>query len=67
MLSGIATIKQNGKIYKIKKDESTYIKKGDKHKLMNKENIDLEIIEVQTGEKVSEEDIVRYDDMYGRS
>lgn len=67
VLSGIATIKQNGKIYKIKKDESTYIKKGDKHKLMNKENIDLEIIEVQTGEKVSEEDIVRYDDMYGRS
>ena len=52
---------------KIKKDESTYIAKGDKHRLINNENIDLEIIEVQTGVKVSEKDIIRYDDIYGRN
>ena len=67
MLKGIATIKKNGKIFKIKKDESTYIAKGDKHRLINNENIDLEIIEVQTGVKVSEKDIIRYDDIYGRN
>ncbi|MDC0415220.1 mannose-1-phosphate guanylyltransferase/mannose-6-phosphate isomerase [Gammaproteobacteria bacterium] len=67
ILKGIATIKKNGKIFKIKKDESTYIAKGDKHRLINNENIDLEIIEVQTGVKVSEQDIIRYDDIYGRN
>ena len=67
VLKGIATIKKNGKIFKIKKDESTYIAKGDKHRLINNENIDLEIIEVQTGVKVSEKDIIRYDDIYGRN
>ena len=66
VLKGIATIKKNGKTFKIKKDESTYIAKGDKHRLINNENIDLEIIEVQTGVKVSEKDIIRYDDIYGR-
>jgi mannose-6-phosphate isomerase-like protein (cupin superfamily) len=35
--------------------------------LINNENIDLEIIEVQTGVKVSEKDIIRYDDIYGRN
>jgi mannose-6-phosphate isomerase-like protein (cupin superfamily) len=67
VLTGVATIKKNGKTFKIKKDESTYIAKGDKHRLINNENIDLEIIEVQTGVKVSEKDIIRYDDIYGRN
>jgi mannose-1-phosphate guanylyltransferase/mannose-6-phosphate isomerase len=67
VLKGVATIKKNGKTFKIKKDESTYIAKGDKHRLINNENIDLEIIEVQTGVKVSEKDIIRYDDIYGRN
>jgi len=66
VLKGIATIKKNEKIFKIKKNESTYIAKGDKHRLINNENIDLEIIEVQTGVKVSEKDIIRYNDIYGR-
>jgi mannose-1-phosphate guanylyltransferase/mannose-6-phosphate isomerase len=65
-LKGVATIKKNNSSFKIKKNESTYIAKGDKHKLINNENIKLEIIEVQTGTKVSEEDIIRYEDIYGR-
>ena len=66
VLKGIATIKKNDSSFKIKKNESTYIAKGDKHKLINNESSNLEIIEVQTGIKVSEEDIIRYEDIYGR-
>jgi mannose-1-phosphate guanylyltransferase/mannose-6-phosphate isomerase len=66
VLEGIATIIKNGKTFKLSKDESTYISCGDKHKLINNEKKLLEIIEVQTGKKLSEEDIVRYNDSYGR-
>ena len=38
----------------------------DKHKIINKGKTDLEILEVQTGLKISENDIIRYDDIYGR-
>ncbi len=63
---GVATIKKNNKTYVLKKDESTYIAAGDKHKIINKGKTDLEILEVQTGSKISENDIIRYDDIYGR-
>lgn len=66
VLEGTASIKKNGKEFTISKNESTYIKSGDKHKLMNKGKTDLVIIEVQTGKKLSEDDIIRYDDIYGR-
>lgn len=66
VLKGIATIKKNGGVTKLFPDESMYISSGDKHKLMNNENTPLEIIEVQTGKKLSENDIIRYDDIYGR-
>ena len=67
VLKGIATIKKNGRLFKLSKNESTYISSGDKHKLMNNEKDVLEIIEVQTGKRLSEDDIIRYDDMYGRT
>ncbi len=66
VLKGIATIKKNGVITRLSPDESMYISSGDKHKLMNNQNTALEIIEVQTGKKLSENDIIRYDDIYGR-
>ena len=66
IIKGIATIKKNGKIFTLTKDESTYISSGEKHQLINNEKKSLEIIEVQTGKKLSEDDIIRYDDMYGR-
>ena len=66
VLEGPASIKKNGKEFTLSKNESTYIKSGDKHKLMNKGKTDLVIIEVQTGKKLSEDDIIRYDDIYGR-
>ena len=63
---GVATIVKNNKSLVLKKDESTYIEAGDKHKIINKGARDLEILEVQTGSKISEDDIIRYDDIYGR-
>jgi mannose-1-phosphate guanylyltransferase/mannose-6-phosphate isomerase len=48
-------------------NESTYIKKGKKHQLINDTNKPLEIIEIQTGIKLDEEDIVRYQDIYKRN
>lgn len=47
-------------------DKSTYIPIGAKHRLENKGIIPLELIEVQTGEYLGEDDIVRFSDIYGR-
>ena len=55
------------KTFKLKKDESTYIPQGTLHRLSNETNQTLEIIEVQSGNYVGEDDIVRIDDVYGRS
>ncbi|MDP4181558.1 MAG: mannose-1-phosphate guanylyltransferase/mannose-6-phosphate isomerase [Bacillota bacterium] len=51
----------------IHKNESIYVPKGTRHRLMNKSVEVLEIIEVQNGDYVGEDDIVRFDDVYGRS
>lgn len=48
-------------------DQSTYIPLGTKHRLANPGVIPLEIIEVQTGSYLGEDDIVRFEDVYGRS
>lgn len=47
-------------------DESTYIPRGAKHRLANPGTEPLEIIEVQTGSYLGEDDIFRYDDKYDR-
>jgi len=66
VVKGIATIIKNGKKIVLKSNESTYIEKGVKHQLMNESSKDLEIIEVQTGKILKEEDIKRFKDSYGR-
>ena len=66
VVKGKAKIIQDGKEMTLEHDQSTYIKKGVKHQLANNEKIRLEIIEVQTGTKVIEEDIQRFLDLYGR-
>lgn len=50
----------------LKEDESTYIPLGHVHRLENPGRIELELIEVQTGSYLGEDDIVRVDDVYGR-
>jgi len=51
----------------VHENESIYIPKSTKHRLENTGKIPLQIIEVQNGEYVEEDDIIRFDDVYGRS
>lgn len=67
VIKGRASIICDEKKMTIEHDQSTYIKKGIKHQLINLEEDSLEIIEVQTGTKLTEDDIVRYEDYYGRN
>lgn len=66
VVSGEAEVTKDDKKIILKKNESTYIEVGTVHSLENKTNEDLHIIEVQCGDYLGEDDIVRYDDIYGR-
>ena len=63
---GTATITLNKTITKLKENESIFVKLGQKHRIENKTNELLVIVEVQTGKVLDEGDIVRIDDIYGR-
>ncbi len=67
VVKGTAVITIDEKEIVLKEDQSTYIPLGTKHRLFNPGKISLELIEVQTGSYLGEDDIVRYDDNYGRS
>ena len=54
------------KEYFLHKNESIYVPKTTKHRLMNPGKVPLEIIEVQVGKYVGKDDIVRFDDKYNR-
>ncbi len=66
VVSGCGTIINGDKTLKLSHNESAYIKKGAKHRIMNDGDELLVIIEVQCGDELVEEDIVRYEDRYGR-
>jgi len=66
VVKGEATVVNDEKTLKLKEGESTFIPIGHKHRLENKKNERLEIIEVQSGDYLEEDDIVRYDDAYNR-
>lgn len=51
----------------LSENESTYIPIGTRHRLSNPGKIPLEIVEVQSGPYLEEDDVVRYEDSYGRS
>jgi len=67
VVSGEATITNNEIEFTLKENQSTYISKTHRHRLENKGTEPLVIIEVQCGEYVGEDDIVRFDDQYGRT
>lgn len=52
--------------FMVTEDESTYIPVGTKHRLENTGSIPLEMIEVQSDSYFGEDDIIRYEDIYGR-
>ena len=66
VVSGVATITNNEIEFTLNENQSTYISKTHKHRLENKGSEPLAIIEVQCGDYVGEDDIVRFDDSYGR-
>jgi mannose-1-phosphate guanylyltransferase/mannose-6-phosphate isomerase len=67
VLSGTANVVNDTKEYTVRPNESTFIPAGHKHRLENPGDTDVVIIEVQAGEYVGEDDIVRFDDVYGRA
>jgi mannose-1-phosphate guanylyltransferase len=66
VVSGVADVVNGERELELKANESTYIPIGNKHRLGNSGTVPLVIIEVQCGEYVEEDDIVRFDDAYGR-
>lgn len=67
VVMGVAKVVNGKQEYLINTNESTYIPAGHQHRLENPGAIDLVMIEVQSGEYLGEDDIVRYQDIYGRS
>ncbi|BBB24428.1 mannose-1-phosphate guanylyltransferase [Isorropodon fossajaponicum endosymbiont JTNG4] len=67
VVSGTATVINDKKTFTLNKGESAYIPIGTTHALENRTNKSLEVIEVQSGVYLGEDDIVRFEDMYGRS
>lgn len=66
IVKGMARIQVDKEECFLRPGESTFIRAGSKHRLSNPGKIALEIIEVQLGDNVDEDDIVRFDDEYGR-
>jgi mannose-1-phosphate guanylyltransferase/mannose-6-phosphate isomerase len=66
VVSGMATVTNGEQTFNLNKGESTSIPLGITHALENQTNKPLEIIEVQSGVYLGEDDIVRFEDMYGR-
>jgi mannose-1-phosphate guanylyltransferase/mannose-6-phosphate isomerase len=66
VVSGIARVTRNNDVFELVANQSTYIPIGAKHRLENPGAEILELIEVQSGDYLGEDDIVRYEDVYGR-
>ena len=67
VVKGAAMITCGEKVFKLNENQSTYIPKGEIHRLENCENFPLEIIEIQTGSYLGEDDIIRLEDDYKRN
>lgn len=66
VIKGTAKVTINDRENIVHENESIYVPKSTKHRLENPGKVPLELIEVQNGEYVGEDDIVRFDDVYGR-
>jgi len=66
VVSGTAQVTCGEKVFPLKENESTYIPLGEKHRLENIGTEPLQLIEVQSGAYLGEDDIVRFEDKYGR-
>ena len=66
VVSGTARITCNDKVFLLSENESTYIPIGATHRIENPGKVPLHVIEVQSGSYLGEDDIVRFEDTYGR-
>jgi len=66
VVAGTAKVSCDDKIFLLSENQSTYIPIGSKHRLSNPGKLPLELIEVQSGSYLGEDDIERLDDIYGR-
>lgn len=67
VVSGMAKVTNGDETFFVNTNQSTYIPAGHKHRLENPGVLDLVMIEVQSGEYLGEDDIVRFEDIYGRT
>jgi len=67
VVSGTARVTKGEEVFLVTENQSTYIPLGVKHRLENPGIVALEMIEVQSGSYLGEDDIVRFEDTYGRS
>ncbi len=66
VVRGTAEVTRGDETFTLAENESTYIPLGVKHRLMNPGKVTVELIEVQVGAYLGEDDIVRFEDVYGR-
>lgn len=67
VVSGVAEVTCDARVFDLHENESTYIPLGSVHRLRNRGTEPVELIEVQSGGYLGEDDIVRLEDVYGRS
>ncbi len=67
VVTGTARVTNGEKVFLLGEDQSTYIPLGHSHRLENPGKVPLELIEVQSGSYLGEDDIVRFEDVYGRT
>ena len=67
VVRGTARVTRDNDVFELHANQSTYIPIGAKHRLENPGTQMLELVEVQSGDYLGEDDIVRYEDVYGRS
>ena len=66
VVTGTARVTRGDEVFTLSENESTYIPIGVRHRIENPGRIPLHIIEVQSGTYLGEDDIVRFEDRYGR-
>jgi len=67
VVKGVAEVTRGSETFLLTENQSTYIPIGELHRLRNPGKTDLEMIEVQSGSYLGEDDIVRVEDSYGRA
>ena len=67
VVKGVAEVTCDDKVFLLAENQSTYLPLGSKHRLRNPGKVPVELIEVQSGSYLGEDDIIRFDDVYGRT